>query len=100
VAKIVGRKTCIGCRDYRHTLTAEQTHFLTAARSGWRSMALSSPFLWSNTMRLFSTINNGKRRLDDAEEPAGLDDADELPLSPEEDTSVIPDDERVLDVPS
>lgn len=51
-------------------------------------------------MRLFSPSNNGKRRLDDAEEPAGLDDTDELPLSPEEDTSVIPDDERVIDVPS
>lgn len=51
-------------------------------------------------MTSFSASNNGKRRLDDAEEPAGLDDTGELPLSPEEDMPVIPDDERVLDVPS
>lgn len=34
-------------------------------------------------------------------EEAGLgEDTEDLPLSPEEDMSVIPDEERVLDVPS
>jgi len=50
-------------------------------------------------MTQLSASNSGKRRLEE-EEPAALDDAAELPLSPEEDMSVIPDDERVIDVPS
>ena len=50
-------------------------------------------------MTSFSASNHGRRRQDDADEPAGLDD-NELPLSPEEDLPVIPDDERVVELPS
>lgn len=51
-------------------------------------------------MTLFSA---GKRRRpppDETDETPGLDDTGELPVSPEEDMPVIPDDERVVDVPS
>lgn len=41
-----------------------------------------------------------RQELDSADEPAGLDDAEDLPLSPDEDMSVIPDEERVINVPS
>ncbi len=34
------------------------------------------------------------------DETAGLENSDDLPLWPEEDMSVIPDEERVIDVPS
>lgn len=51
-------------------------------------------------MNQFSASNSGKRRLEDAEEPPVQEDTGELPLSPEEDMPVIPDDERVLDMPS
>lgn len=51
-------------------------------------------------MRLFSA---GKRRSlppDETDETPGLDDTEALPVSPDEDMPVIPDDERVVDMPS
>ncbi len=42
----------------------------------------------------------GRPRQDNSEEVAGLDDSDELPIDPDEDMSVIPDEERVINVPS
>ena len=51
-------------------------------------------------MPSFSDTASGRRRPDEAEEPSGLDDKAELPLTPEEDMPVIPDDERVFDMPS
>jgi hypothetical protein len=44
--------------------------------------------------------DGGRRRQDSPEETAGLEDGEDLPLSPEEDSPVIPDEERVLEVPS
>lgn len=47
------------------------------------------------------TRGSGRRNQDSPEEASGQDDdTDDLPLSPEEDMPVIPDDERVIDVPS
>ena len=51
-------------------------------------------------MTLFSARNAGRRNLDNPEEPIALEDTEDLPLSPEADTSVIPDEERVFDMPS
>ena len=51
-------------------------------------------------MTRFSANNAGRRGLDSSEEPLALEDTEDLPLSPEEDSSVIPDDERVFDMPS
>ena len=51
-------------------------------------------------MTRFSTNNAGRRGLDSSEEPLALEDTEDLPLSPEEDSSVIPDEERVFDMPS
>ena len=48
----------------------------------------------------FSTSNSGRLRRENPEETAGLEETEDLPLTPEEDNSVIPDEERVLDVPS
>lgn len=87
------------CKDCRHALTAGQTHFLTRPFADRRSMALPFIILRRNAMKQFSASNNGRRRLEE-EEPAVQDDTAELPLSPEEDMPVIPDDERVIDVPS
>lgn len=44
--------------------------------------------------------DSGRRSQDNPEETSGQDETDDLPLSPEEDMPVIPDDERVIDVPS
>ncbi|HQT06931.1 MAG TPA: hypothetical protein PK060_06960 [Polaromonas sp.] len=44
--------------------------------------------------------DSGRRHQDSPEETTGQDDTDDLPLTPEEDMPVIPDDERVIDVPS
>lgn len=46
------------------------------------------------------TSNSGRHGQDSPDETAGLDETADLPLSPEEDMSVIPDEERVIDVPS
>ena len=51
-------------------------------------------------MTRFSANNAGRRGLDSNEEPLALEDTEDLPLSPEEDSSVIPDEERVFDMPS
>jgi hypothetical protein len=66
-------------------------------------MALSSHITTgkrSITMTSFHSSNDGRRNQNNPEEAAGLDETEDLPLSPEEDMPVIPDDERVLDVPS
>lgn len=47
-----------------------------------------------------SGSDNRRRHPDSPEETSGEDETDDLPLSPEEDMPVIPDDERVIDVPS
>jgi hypothetical protein len=44
--------------------------------------------------------HNGQPRHRPPEEAAEEDEAQELPVSPDEGTPLIPDDERVLDVPS
>lgn len=44
--------------------------------------------------------DSGRRSQDNPEEATGEDDTDDLPLTPEEDMPVIPDDERVIDMPS
>ncbi len=44
--------------------------------------------------------NNSRPRKDVPEETAEPEDADDLPIEPEEDMSVIPDEERVINVPS
>ncbi|MDI1238929.1 MAG: hypothetical protein PSV26_15720 [Polaromonas sp.] len=47
------------------------------------------------------TRGSGRRTQDSPEEASGQDDdTDDLPLTPDEDMPVIPDDERVIDVPS
>ncbi|MDO9115197.1 MAG: hypothetical protein Q7U63_15575 [Polaromonas sp.] len=46
------------------------------------------------------TSDSGRRHRDSPEEATGQDETDDLPLTPEEDMPVIPDDERVIDVPS
>lgn len=52
-------------------------------------------------MTLFSASNpDGRPRQVNPEEVAAQEDTEDLPLSPDEDMSVIPDEERVLDVPS
>lgn len=51
-------------------------------------------------MTRFSTSHAGRRGQDSNEEPTALEDTEDLPLSPEEDSSVIPDEERVFDMPS
>lgn len=51
-------------------------------------------------MTAWITSNSGRRRQDSPEDNTGQDETDDLPLSPEEDMPVIPDDERVIDVPS
>ncbi len=53
-------------------------------------------------MSHFSATTHGPRRQRDVnpEEAAAGEDTEDLPLSPDEDMSVIPDEERVLDVPS
>lgn len=52
-----------------------------------------------HAMNHFSATGGGRRR-EELEETAGLEETEDLPLSPEEDMSVIPDEERLLDVPS
>lgn len=52
------------------------------------------------TAWISSGSDSGRRRPDSPEETSGQDETDDLPLSPEEDMPVIPDDERVIDVPS
>lgn len=42
----------------------------------------------------------GRPREVNPEEAGAAEDTEDLPLSPDEDMSVIPDEERVLDVPS
>ena len=42
----------------------------------------------------------GRPREVNTEETSVAEDTEDLPLSPDEDMSVIPDEERVLDVPS
>lgn len=51
-------------------------------------------------MSLFSDHSPGRPREANPEEAGALDETEDLPLSPDEDMSVIPDEERVLDVPS
>ncbi|WP_397411405.1 hypothetical protein [Polaromonas sp.] len=51
-------------------------------------------------MNAWSSSGNRRRHQDSPEESSGEDETDDLPLSPEEDMPVIPDDERVIDVPS
>lgn len=51
-------------------------------------------------MSRFSASSNGRPRQPNPEDASGLDETEDLPLAPEEDTSVIPDEERVLDMPS
>ena len=51
-------------------------------------------------MTFFSASNQGRRSPDSLEEPVGLDDTEDLPLSLDEDMPLIPDEERVIDVPS
>lgn len=51
-------------------------------------------------MNAWSSSGNKRRHQDSPEESSGEDETDDLPLSPEEDMPVIPDDERVIDVPS
>jgi hypothetical protein len=51
-------------------------------------------------MNAWISSDSGRRQTDTPEEALGLDETDDLPLSPEEDMPVIPDDERVIDVPS
>ncbi|MDI1340636.1 hypothetical protein [Polaromonas sp.] len=51
-------------------------------------------------MTAWISSDSGRRHPDNPEEALGQDDTDDLPLSPEEDMPVIPDDERVIDVPS
>ncbi|WP_372827933.1 hypothetical protein [Polaromonas sp.] len=48
----------------------------------------------------FISSHSGRPRETNPEEAAAAEDTEDLPLSPEEDMSVIPDEERVLDVPS
>jgi hypothetical protein len=48
----------------------------------------------------FISSHSGRPRESNPEKAAAAEDAEDLPLSPEEDMSVIPDEERVLDVPS
>jgi hypothetical protein len=55
----------------------------------------------SNTMTSFSARTPAGRPREGNIEETGLgEDTEDLPLSPDEDMSVIPDEERVLDVPS
>lgn len=49
---------------------------------------------------IFVASNSGRRSKDSPEEVAGPEETEDLPISPEEDMSVIPDEERVIDVPS
>ena len=49
---------------------------------------------------LFAGNNDGRPREANPEETGVGEDTEDLPLSPDEDMSVIPDEERVLDVPS
>lgn len=51
-------------------------------------------------MTAWISSDSGRRHPDSPEETSGQDETDDLPLSPEEDMPVIPDDERVIDVPS
>ena len=52
-------------------------------------------------MTFFSASkHDGRPREVNSDEPGLAEDAEGLPLSPDEDMSVIPDEERVLDVPS
>lgn len=44
--------------------------------------------------------HDGRPREVNPDETGSADDTEDLPLSPDEDMSVIPDEERVLDVPS
>jgi len=56
---------------------------------------------WSITMTSFSARTPAGRPREVNTEETGLgEDTEDLPLSPDEDMSVIPDEERVLDVPS
>ena len=84
----------------RHKLTGEQKFFTNAVRRATRNMASSHTADWSIPMTFFSASNQGRRSPDSLEEPVGLDDTEDLPLSLDEDMPLIPDEERVIDVPS
>lgn len=47
-----------------------------------------------------ASTHNGRPRESSPDETGLAEDTEDLPLSPDEDMSVIPDEERVLDVPS
>ncbi len=51
-------------------------------------------------MTRFSASTTGRRSQYSSEEPIAPEDTEDLPLSPEEDSPVIPDEERVFDMPS
>ena len=44
--------------------------------------------------------DSGRRSQDNPEDTSGPEETEDLPISPEEDMSVIPDEERVFDMPS
>lgn len=83
----------------RPALTGEQRFFPRVVSSQRRNM---EPHLspTEHIMTAWITSNSGRRLRDSPEEAIGQDDTDDLPLTPEEDMPVIPDDERVIDVPS
>ena len=84
----------------RPALTVEQTVFPCSGNQRGRSIKSLIPFDWSLAMTRFSAHNASRRGPDSTEEPLALEDTEDLPLSPEEDSSVIPDEERVFDMPS
>lgn len=49
---------------------------------------------------LFASHSGGRRRQDNPDDIAVPEEAEDLPLSPDDDFSVIPDEERVIDMPS
>ena len=85
---------------YRHKLTGEQKFFTNAVRRARRNMASSLTADRSTAMTSFPASNQGRRSPDSLEDPVGLDDTEDLPLSLDEDMPLIPDEERVIDVPS
>ena len=84
----------------RPALTVEQTVFSCSGDRRGRSIKPRIPCDWGFAMTRVSANNAGRRGLDSSEEPLALEDTEDLPLSPEEDSSVIPDEERVFDMPS
>ncbi|MDW5443452.1 hypothetical protein [Polaromonas sp. SM01] len=49
---------------------------------------------------LFASHSGGRRRQDNPDDIPGPEETEDLPLAPEDDFSVIPDEERVIDMPS